>query len=714
MRHLSGERTGLKVGLLINSYILFFLFLSSLSFCQIPINGFCSLKSSTLPKEFQSIIACDINYDGNDEIILYSPISKKVGLISDIPNSELELKEFNISSEISQLRQLKDNQDGTKLFVAIERGLRKISLLSITYDSLKEKLGEITFDSYPEKIYTGDIDLNGTEEILVSGSGFDGLSVLFRSGRAFGEKKIITETSFSDAIFIDLNADGYLDVLAFNILENSLNFYYNNTNGDFRFRRSIQYPEKMNLLQTADLDNDGFQDIIYSVNNRIEILFGDFQSSYEKKTTIRLDGMPTKIQFGDFNSDTIYDLACLLNQNRFIILIGKEDGSFYEGITYLRNSSISSFAKFRYENSQNIACLIESGEIRIISKLNEFGSDLNLVPSIKSGAVKKFDYENDGIPDISFIDEFDNSLKLFLDNKEGIPSVFYSFPLVEDHKEILVDEFFKRRKVFYCYTKGTPLLEVFRYNFYTNKLNRKQLYAPGEILDVALQRIDSTIVNVFLVYNKNSKLYLGKFENRDLSVTFREYPFLDRNVSMAGLFINDHPEIYYWKSEATSFQFKLAEVVSGPNIYKTYFEVPNLDSLSINLYLADIYNNEYPSLVSFVQSKTDNYSLVLSGNKINTNKTLFSTPIKYTKNFSRGFFGGTTIKGIISFTVNTIDDAYIYKLVFSEKEKSFTLRKMFEAKNVSDYFFARLDQKNYYLVYSNNKEGYLSILSLKK
>ena len=714
MRRLPGEKTGLKAGLLTNSCILLFLFFSSLSNCQIPINGFCSLKSITLSKGFQFIVPSDINFDGNDELIVYSPTSKKVGLISGLSNNELYLKEFEVNSEISQLRQLQDKGDSTKFFVAIERKLRQISLLSITSDSLKEKIGKITFDSYPEKIYTGDIDLNGTDEILVSGSGFDGLSVLFRAGRDIGEKKIITETSFSEAIFIDFNDDGYQDVLAFNILENSLQFYFNNTNGDFRLKRSNQYPEKINLLQSKDLDRDGFQDIIYSVNNRIEILFGDFQSSYERKTTIRLGGTPTRIQFGDFNRDRIFDISCLINQNKLIIFFGKEGGSFYEGITYLHSSSISSFTNFRYENSESIACLIESGEIRYISTLNEIEGDLNIVPSIKSGAVKKFDYENDGVPDMSFIDEFDNSMKLFLNSKEGIPSVFYSIPLAEDHKEVLVDEFFKRRKIFYCYTKGTPLLEVFKYNFYTNKLNRKQLYTPGEILDVAIQRVDSSLVNVFLVYNKNSKLYLGKFENRDLSVTFREYPFIDRNVNLAGLFINDYPEIYYWKSEGASFQFKLAEVVPGPNIYKTYFEVPKLDSLSINLYLADIYSTEYPSLVSFIQSKTDNHTLVLSGNKISKSTTLFNAPIKYIKNFSRGFFGGTTIKGIISFTVNAVDDAYIYKLVFSEKEKTFTLRKMLDAKYVSDYFFARLDQKNYYLVYSNKKEGYLSISSLKK
>lgn len=714
MTPLSGEKTGLKAGLIKNSFILLFLFYSSQSYCQIPINGFCSLKSFDITKDYKAIISTGLNHDKNEELILYSATLKQIGILSDMPGDETKLKEFQVNSEISQLKQLNDKGDSTNYFVAIERKLRKVSLLSISFDSLKEKLGEITFDSYPEKICTGDIDLNGKEEILVSGSGFDGLSLLFRSGKNFGEKKIIAGTSFSEAIFIDLNDDGYLDILAFNILENSLQFYINNTNGDFRLRRSIQFPEKINQLQSVDLNKDGFQDIVYSINNRVDILFGDFQSSYDNKTTIQLAEIPAKIQFGDFNNDKLFDMAIGDYLGKLIIFFGKDDGSFYKGITYLQSSSFISFTKFKSGNSVSIACLFGSGELRFITSLKDFNSDLKIVPAIKAGAVKKFDYANDGIPDISFIDEYDNSLKIFLNNREGIPSIFYSFPLVDSHKEILVDEFFKHRKIFYCYSKGTPLLEVFRYNFYSNKVNRKQLYAPGEILDVAIQRIDSTLVNVFLVYNKESKLYLGKFENRDLSVTFKEYPFIDRNVTLAKIFVDKNPEIYYWKSEGPSFQFNKAEVKPGPNEYTNYFQIPRSDSLSINLYGADYFNNEYPTLVSIVQSESDRYSLVLSADKLSINTPLSNLSTKHIIKFGKGFFGPTSIKGIINFTLNAEGDDYIYKLVFNEKQKTYLLRKMLDAKNVSDYFFARLDHKNYYLVYSNKSEGCLSISSLKK
>ena len=245
-------------------------------------------------------------------------------------------------------------------------------------------------------------------------------------------------------------------------------------------------------------------------------------------------------------------------------------------------------------------------------------------------------------------------------------------------------------------------------------MNRKQLYAPGEILDVSIQRIDSTLVNVFLVYNKESKMYLGKFENRDLSVTFKEYPFIDRNVTLAKIFTNNNPKIYYWKSEGASFQFKMVEVKPGPNEYTNYFQVPQSDSLTINLYGADYFDNEYPSLVGIIQSKNDSYSLVLSSDKLSINNPLFSITRDYIKKFGKGFFGATSIKGIINFTLNAEDDAYIYTLVFNEKQRTYLLRKMLEAKYVSDYFFARLDQKNYYLVYSNKNDGSLSISSLKK
>lgn len=712
MRHLPGEKTGLRTGLQINSCIFIFLFFSVTSFCQIPINGFCSLKSYQIPKGFQNIISADINFDSNEELIFYSPSAKIIGVFSLEAEDDYEIYEIQVLPEVSQLKQLKFKTSNERHLVAVERKNRKVSLLTAKSDSLFEKINEISFDSYPEKISLGDVDLNGVEEILVTGSGFDGISILYLSESSFGEKKISSGASFSEAVFIDLDADGYPDILAFNILENSLEFYFNNTNGDYTLKRSLQYSDKINLLQTVDIDQDGFEDIVYSVANRVEFLFGDFQSAYEKSLTIKLNDAPIKIQFGDFNGDGLTDLVNLTSQKVLNIHFGKEAG-FFEKINYLSDASITTFAKFNSKKSDEIAVLFESGFVKTISKLKSYNGEITLVPAIQTGALKRFDFAKDEIPDISLIDVYDNSLKLLISDEKGIPTEYFSFELADNHEEILVDEFFKRRKIFYCYTEHSPLIEVFRYNFFTNKLYKKQLYAPGGILDVSLQRIDSTLVNVYLVYTKNSKMYLGKFENRDLSVTFREYPFVDRNVTHAELFIEENPVIYYWKSEDDSLYFNKAEIKTGPNDYKNYFKISEADQPMVNLYGADYFNTNYPSVVGLVQIGNEFYSLVLDDN-LSVSSEIIDSGNKEVRQFSRGYFGATSIKGIINFTVNAKNDDYIYRLVFNDTQDEYKLKNFLSAENVGDYFFAKLDNKNYYLVYSNKKEGHLSVTPVKK
>lgn len=713
MRRSSGEKTDSKAELLKNSLILFSLFLSSHSFSQVPINGFCSQKNYAIPSGYEGMVSADLNSDGNDELIFYSSSNKKIGIYYNVFGDSTSTIEIQVDAEISQLRQLKNKSDTANLFAAVDRKHRKIFLLKISLDQIEILNDQMEFDSYPENIFTGDVELNGKDEILVYGSGFDGLSIISQTTEGIGERKVATGTSFSEAIFVDFNDDGYLDVVGFNILENSLQFFTNNTNGVFRLNRSIQHSEKINLLKARDFNNDGLFDLIYSSGNNLEILFADFQRTFKTKKTIKLDERPVGLTFGDFNKDKFLDIAYTLAKGTLNILYAKKDSDFYESITYLQCATYASIAKYKSDGNDNLVCFLDPNEIGIVTTVQEIKNGLKIIPAINAGALKKFDYGNDNISDISFVDEYDSYLKLFLLNKFGVPISLYYFPLAESHKEIIVDDFYKQIKTFYCYIEGTPLLEVFKYNFKNNKLSRKQLYAPGEILDLNLQRVDSALVNVLLVYNKQSKLHLGKFENRELSITFKEYPFIDRNVSLAKIRIKDEPEVFYWKSERDTIYFKMVDIEPGPNIYKTYFTIPKSDKLSINLYGANIYYENYPTVVSFVQNESEKYILAFSGNKLFKTKKFFNSPNDAWKEFGRGRFSDIIMKGIINFSIKTQEDDYINTLIYNEKEKNYILNSTIKADNAYDYFFLRPDQKKYYLVYSN-EEGELLIKSIIK
>lgn len=713
MKHLSGEKTGSKTEPLKNSFILFFFLFPSLAFSQIPINGFCSLENYSIPKGYKNIVSADLNSDGSDELIFLSAESKQLGIFSGFSYGLNEFKEFPITSDISFLRQLKDKDKNKNLFAAVERKQRKVSILYISTDSIDSKKSHIEFDSYPENIFTADVNLNGMEEILVSGSGFDGLSVLFRANGGIGENKIISGTSFSEAVFADLNNDGYPDIIAFNILENALQFFINNTRGKFRLSRTIPYVDKIDLLQTMDLNNDGLPDIVYSIGKNLELLLGDYQSSYKKKETIKLSDKPMAIASGDFNNDGFADLSYSMPGGSVNVLFGKSSSIFYASVSYLKINSLVTIQKFKTAGEDNLVLVNGSEKISVIKSVDKLNGSMRLVPAIYANAVKMFDYGNDNIPDLSFVDEFDNSLKIFLNNKSGVPYLLHYLPLAEDHTEIVVDNLFHFKKTFYCYAEGNPLFEVFNYDFKTHKASRRQLYAPGEILDLAIQRVDSSLVNIFVTYNKQSRLHIGKFENRDVSITFKEYPMIDKNVSLAKIRIKDEPEVFYWKVERDTFHFKLADIKEGRNILKEYFSIPRSESININLYSADNYFSDYPSIVSLVQNESDTRLLTISGNKLSNTLDIFRTKVENIRDFGRGFFGETSIKGIINFTVFTADDNYINRLIYLEKERKFTFRRMLAAENVSDYFFARLDKKNYYLIYTN-KEGSLFVTPIKK
>lgn len=710
-KHLSGEKSALKADSRINIFFLFFLILPGIIFPQIPVNGFCILNSFKIPAEYQRAVSADLDADLKDEIILFSSNLKKLGILSVAEGKEFTFREHSVEYEFSQIRYLKD----LSRFACVSRKNRLIAVYEFTISFPPELISTIGFDSYPENISEGDINNDGKLEILVSGAGFDGLSILFTEKSRLAEKKILTGESFSNAVFTDLTNDGYPDIAAFNIINNKIQFFYNNTRGRFSFEREIKLIDKIDFLSAADIDNDGLQDLLFTRGTDFNILYGDFQSAYTRKKTVPLKFKPDFIRFGRFNSDDIVDIAYVNNSSGSVnILFGGKRRAYFNEITYTILPSLLHLQTFKEKKKENLITLAGDGVINTFSPFNNNLLDINLVPAVNAGSIRKFDWNNDNISDICFIDEYDNSLKILLRDSKGIPSLYYQNQLAESHDKIIVDDFYKQRKTFYCYSGDKQLIESLRFNFRTNKGILQQLYSPGKIKDVSIQRADSSLLYIYVLYEKFNKLHIGRFEHKEQSITFKEFPFVDRNVVSARLFLNKEAGTFYWKESADSVFLNEAKIVNGRIIYRGIVGLGKKDSTRVSLFASNTLGKNNSSFISLIQSADESfllkfnqfsYSIIRASDE---NSVIINFKDKQI-HFSQTNNGNNERLLIFNPASGTLNE-----LIISRDGKTYRLKGILDSPDINNYFIDKFRNGINHLVYSNKQKGFISVIPLKK
>jgi len=188
----------------------------------------------------------------------------------------------------------------------------------------------------PTRIYSGDMDLDGDMDLVVSaevpfGFGYFRLAWFENDGHAnFTKHSIVVE--FNGAIdikLVDLDQDGDLDILYGNH-EGFLFCWYRN-NGDKSFTEvGIDVENEILYRITAhDIDQNGFPDILLAMANPEElfILLNDGSGTYEKVLLCDFEHNYGSCQVSDLDGDGDMDIstACYSKVNDFIWF--ENDGS---------------------------------------------------------------------------------------------------------------------------------------------------------------------------------------------------------------------------------------------------------------------------------------------------------------------------------------------------------------------------------------------------
>ena len=209
-KRLLGEKIGLKIELNRINFLFLFFFISSEVFPQIPINGFCKLNSYNFSPGNSKLFSLNFNNDSYTDLILFDPSSNRISAIPGEKNeSFLEEKNFEFPFHVSNLTPIREKNNEIKKYAFTSRKNLTAGICEFSSDGKPRVTHQLNFKSYPEKLSTADIDGDYSQEILLSGAAFEGLSILNFDEKNLIERIVKSKGSYTDAIFIDLSNDQF-------------------------------------------------------------------------------------------------------------------------------------------------------------------------------------------------------------------------------------------------------------------------------------------------------------------------------------------------------------------------------------------------------------------------------------------------------------------------------------------------------------------------
>jgi hypothetical protein len=707
-------KTGLKIGLKNTSILFIVFFLSKEIYSQIPINGFCQFSGFNVEKGYNSVFSLNFNNDSYTDLLLYNPDQKKVVSYGGEKNgSFIKSGDFRVPYQITSIKILNERGSKIKRYAFTSRQSMRAGIYSFTSGGRPYLTNSIKFTSYPENISIADVNKNGSKQFLISGPAFDGLSVISQVKGILKEKKIVAKSNFSNAVFADLSNDGYPDIAAFNIISNSLDFFYNEGENKFKQVRTIKFDQPVHSLHSVDLNLDNYPDLLFTEGKSIDIIYGDFASAYNTRVTINTRFQPDEIITGDFNRDGKIDIAYLNYETGILsIIYAKNDEEFYPEILYLKKDGLRSITPYYSKFINGIVSLSSNGNIFMEKNMPAITENVSISVGATPSSISSFDYGNNGINDICYIDAYNPSLDLIVRNSDGIPSTFYSYPVFDNYSNIVVDNTEPRIKTFYCYSRGKRLIEILKIDLSRNEIEKNSVYSPGPIEDLKIQRTGNNFANLYIAFERNSMIGLSIMEYREYRYTASNYFDFAANTTGASVVLGSEPGLIYWQKIQKGAVLHKVSIANGSLNFNQLYTFSEGTVSSICSFSGDLFNNDKEALISFIQSGNKNY-IATSGFKPAAISNIREIPGFYTvREPGQLFFGEIRSNGLKKLFIYTPENSSISRVDLINKGKEIVFPKLAEADNADHFILKRMSSRYFHAIYTDKINNCITIKQL--
>jgi hypothetical protein len=174
-----------------------------------------------------------------------------------------------------------------------------------------------------------DVDNDDNLDVVVSDFGGDQIHLIRNTGNAQFEAPLVLSVGDGPRTVVsaDLNNDGFPELLTSNTAEQSIGILRNQS-GTFAPAEQLALPEPVFSLEVADLDSDGLIDIATSnfAANSATLVRNIGQNQFGTPVAFEVPGNPFTVAVGDLNGDSLAEIifGCFLD-NTVTVLPASEE-----------------------------------------------------------------------------------------------------------------------------------------------------------------------------------------------------------------------------------------------------------------------------------------------------------------------------------------------------------------------------------------------------
>lgn len=698
------ERTDLKIG--IDKLFLILVFIPAFLFPQIPFKGFCKIDLFQIDSGLTRIFSLNYNNDEYSDLLLYNPLTEQAKLFDGKSWIDFEFKKnisFPFQPSVIEPVILSNNLiDG---YAFTSRKEKTFGIMKINSDGNFKTTNSISFTSYPENISASDIDEDGNPEFLLSGNSFDGLSLISFKENKLEQKIILSNKPFLNALLTDLNFDGLKDIIGLSSIDNKIYFYFNNGRNEFSEVRNIIINENVLSLDLFDFNFDSFPDIIIGATSSIKIYFGDETTSYNNIVSVKTSSPVNNFVIGDFNRDGYFDFNYLsVKDGKVVSLFAKDYYSFHPELIHTQQKGIVNIIPFFSKFVYGTAFINQYGQFFILSALQLLSNDQQLALAANPSKVFTFDFADNGINDLLFIDN-DSFLTFILRNTAGVPEKFHRLRLNGQHSNIIVFDNAKNIKTFFCFSRQKRVVEFLEVNFDNFSFKRDYIYSDGLIEDISVQPDERKLPEVFILFSANKNLHLQVFSKTALKYESKKFINITSNWKDAVIISPDELKIGIWSKGRDNISFNVADLKDAKYHFKRLYEIKSSESeiVSSPNYTAKNKSNRFSTIIS-----EKNTIHLFTGDYKNITKSSLEDKfgLRIT-NKNQLFFGKNN-----SVFINDTKSKSLFEIKIQAGGKKNILQKLFEDIDVNNFTVNNLDQRHLHLIYTSNENSFINIRQL--